>query len=174
MARLKGQGKGKKQNGRNGPTEQELKQNKGRQSRGERKSKGHLLKMRGRKRKGRSVEDMNRKRWQEWRLPCSWIPSLSIWTWNGKKKKKQHSSSASNTNHSCNSHHSEWEAFALTHTAAMKRTTLCILLLTRSFHITSNHSHYSHKPHTLSCVQSVTEGHGTLPQPNTHNHKDHN
>lgn len=63
---------------------------------------------------------------------------------------------------------------SLTHISAMERTTLCIPLLTQSFHITSNHSHYSHKPHVLSCAQAVTEGHGTLPQPNTHNHKDHN
>lgn len=28
------------------------------------------------------------ERWQEWRLPWSWIPLLSTWTWNRKKERK--------------------------------------------------------------------------------------
>lgn len=122
------------------------------------------------------------ERWQEWRLPWSWIPLLSTWTWNRKKERKtttscrdQRPTQATAAIH-ITMHGQHTLSLSHTHTYAhcSREThtypTLCIPL----FACTRNHSHYSHKPHTLSSAQSVTEGYDTLTQPNTHNHKDHN
>lgn len=44
-------------------------------------------------------------------------------------------------------------------------TTCAYILVDAIFADTHSHSHYSHKVHTLSCAQPVTDGHDTLTQP---------